>query len=58
MVEFRHLSRVFSVTVQDGAKVAKTMTTNRNMMIRLSIGTQIDDLEWPLSEIEGHCWFV
>jgi len=62
IVDFRHLSRRISETVQP-CKIIKIgskllLTTNRNMCTRnaLSIGTKIDDIGWPLSEIQGH-WF-
>ena len=49
----RHLSRraVSLKRCKAGSKLL--LTTNRNMYA-LSICTKIDDLEWPLGEIQGH----
>ena len=48
IVDFRHLSRHIAKMVQDGVQSCYCIANV------LSIGTKIDDLELPLSEIQGH----
>jgi len=55
IVDFRHLSRRISETVQD--RVHVPIDHLYEYEYALSIGTRIDDLGWPLSEIQGH-WFL
>ena len=58
IVDFRHLSRRISETVQNRVQVANCYWPLIGIcMYALSIGAKIDDLEWPLSEIQGH-WFL
>jgi len=41
---------------KDRATVQRIASHGKNVYV-FSIGTKIDDLEWPLSEIQGH-WFL
>jgi len=47
--DFRNLSRHISETVQDMTKVA--IDQQQGCVHALSIGTKINDIEWPLTRV-------